>query len=397
MRATETKHKEAENSKTLFDLLTTPRYIVSASALCVMSFISGLGVGTFEKWMEGKDPPLPEKSADEQKPPQPTSASTPIDGILSTESMLDDIKQVAVRPGSPTQLPTGADAILPRPLSPTRIGSGLEELTVPAIDITPPAPSAPPAEVAPVDPTLIPTLGVRHLSEHGLDLIKTFEDCKLTAYRCPGNRWTIGFGHTRTTEKGMKITREKAEALFLSDIQERVQEERRFFESIPMTDRQFDAIASSIFNAYCVDKGRSEFAETARDLIPRLNASVSHDERVGIARKIAVPLCKFNKVRGKVNDGLLRRRLSEALLIAHAREPIVTFHEFNHAKKLACQALGIRSPNKKNEAQFLEKLCEVVFLKKCSDPSSLSPIMLADTANQSAPLGTPSPSQRPPV
>ena len=32
--------------------------------------------------------------------------------------------------------------------------------------------------------------------EAGLHIIKSFEGCRLTAYKCPAGVWTIGYGHT---------------------------------------------------------------------------------------------------------------------------------------------------------------------------------------------------------
>ena len=43
------------------------------------------------------------------------------------------------------------------------------------------------------------------ISEQGLDLIKTFEGLELEAYRCAAGVWTIGYGHTKGVERGMKI------------------------------------------------------------------------------------------------------------------------------------------------------------------------------------------------
>ena len=35
-----------------------------------------------------------------------------------------------------------------------------------------------------------------HISKVGLDLIKKFEGCRLTAYADVAGVWTIGYGHT---------------------------------------------------------------------------------------------------------------------------------------------------------------------------------------------------------
>lgn len=44
-----------------------------------------------------------------------------------------------------------------------------------------------------------------------------FEGLRLGAYQDTGGVWTIGFGHTKTAKKGMKITAEQAVELFEQD------------------------------------------------------------------------------------------------------------------------------------------------------------------------------------
>lgn len=43
-------------------------------------------------------------------------------------------------------------------------------------------------------------------------LLKHFEGCSLTAYRCPAGIWTIGYGETLGITEGMVWTQAKAEA-----------------------------------------------------------------------------------------------------------------------------------------------------------------------------------------
>lgn len=50
--------------------------------------------------------------------------------------------------------------------------------------------------------------------------IKKWEGLKLEAYQCSANVWTIGYGHTKTAHKGMKITNKEAEKLLNMDITE---------------------------------------------------------------------------------------------------------------------------------------------------------------------------------
>lgn len=49
-------------------------------------------------------------------------------------------------------------------------------------------------------------------SSVGLKLIKGFEGCRLTAYKCPAGVWTIGYGHTGGVKSGMMITQAEADA-----------------------------------------------------------------------------------------------------------------------------------------------------------------------------------------
>ena len=44
------------------------------------------------------------------------------------------------------------------------------------------------------------------VSIDGINLIKKYEGCRLTAYKCPAGVWTIGYGHTKNVKCGMKIT-----------------------------------------------------------------------------------------------------------------------------------------------------------------------------------------------
>ena len=56
------------------------------------------------------------------------------------------------------------------------------------------------------------------MNERGIKLIKDFEGCRLTAYKCPAGVWTIGYGHTEGVHSGMKITSLQAEKLLRQDL-----------------------------------------------------------------------------------------------------------------------------------------------------------------------------------
>ncbi|MDJ0691670.1 MAG: lysozyme [Xenococcaceae cyanobacterium MO_188.B32] len=85
------------------------------------------------------------------------------------------------------------------------------------------------------------------ISNKGIALIKRWEGFRDKSYLCPGNVWTIGYGHTGTAKKGMCITRHEAEVLLRHDL--------RYFEAqvvklvkVDITQNQFDALVSFAFN-----------------------------------------------------------------------------------------------------------------------------------------------------
>jgi GH24 family phage-related lysozyme (muramidase) len=58
--------------------------------------------------------------------------------------------------------------------------------------------------------------------EPGLKLIREFEGCHLTAYKCPAGVWTIGWGNTRSVKQGDKITQQQADELLARTVEQEV-------------------------------------------------------------------------------------------------------------------------------------------------------------------------------
>lgn len=151
----------------------------------------------------------------------------------------------------------------------------------------------------------------RHISQDGLDLIKHFEGLYLTAYKCPAEVWTIGYGHTGlkhkdgTVHPGRVITQEKAEQLLRHDMQAF---EKRVASLVraPLNDDQFAALVSFDFNTGALGK---------RTLLKKLNAG----DYVGSADE----LLKWTRAGGKILKGLVRRRQSERNLFLSVRPFLV--------------------------------------------------------------------------
>lgn len=139
-------------------------------------------------------------------------------------------------------------------------------------------------------------------STKGIELIKKYEGCRLTAYKCPAGVWTIGYGHTRGVAKGQKITHKQAEDFLISDL--------KTFEngvnkavSAPINQHQFDALVS-----FCYNCGLKAF-ETST-LLKKLNVK-DYD---GAANEFS----RWNKSNGKVLAGLTKRRAAEKRLFTTA-------------------------------------------------------------------------------
>lgn len=102
-------------------------------------------------------------------------------------------------------------------------------------------------------------------SEEGVDLIKHFEGCRSAAYRCVAGVLTIGFGHTRGVKQGMVISIEDAEALLDEDLADCEREVLAATKGISLTQGQFDALVSFVFNLGAPTLLRSTLLKKLRD------------------------------------------------------------------------------------------------------------------------------------
>ena len=136
------------------------------------------------------------------------------------------------------------------------------------------------------------------ISQEGIALIKKFEGCKLESYLCAANVPTIGYGSTKGIEMGMTISQERAEELFLEDLEVYEDAVNKAVE-LPLHQHQFDALVSWTFNL----GGANLNAST---MLKVLNQGAYED--------VPAQMKRWNKAGGKVLEGLTRRRLAESLL-----------------------------------------------------------------------------------
>ena len=135
------------------------------------------------------------------------------------------------------------------------------------------------------------------ISEKGLALIKSFEGCRLTAYKpVAGEKyWTIGWGHYGADVKeGMTITQARADELLELDIVAYENEVEKTCKYLNLNQNQFDALVSFTFN--CGAKN-----------LQRLTA-----DKTRTKEEIAEHITAYNKgAGGVVLAGLVKRREAE--------------------------------------------------------------------------------------
>ncbi len=136
------------------------------------------------------------------------------------------------------------------------------------------------------------------ISQRGIDLIKRWEGFRDKAYLCPGNVWTIGYGHTKNVYQGMCISKAQAEELLKSDL--------RYFEKavkqlskVELTQGQFDALVSFTFNV-----GVGAFKKST------LLRLVNQGDFLGAAKQFG----RWVNANGKKLPGLVSRRAEEKQL-----------------------------------------------------------------------------------
>ncbi len=147
---------------------------------------------------------------------------------------------------------------------------------------------------------VVKPMGSKRLGSAGLELIKNFEGCRLTAYKPVSTEkyWTIGWGHYGADVKqGMTITQKRADELLLEDVADSVAAVNNPIYC-PLTEslnqNQFDALVSFTFNCG---------AGCLKTLCQ--NRTIS---------EIAAKIPAYNKAGGKVLTGLVGRRTAEQAL-----------------------------------------------------------------------------------
>ena len=136
------------------------------------------------------------------------------------------------------------------------------------------------------------------ISDAGLALLKQFEELRTTAYIDTGGVWTIGWGHVEGVRKGDTCTEALATEWLRHDVR-KAQNAITDLIKTPLTQAQFDALASMVFNI-----GVAAFRDS--ELRKRVNERAFY--------KAVGEMTRWYWDNGKPVRGLMLRRLAEATL-----------------------------------------------------------------------------------
>ena len=139
-------------------------------------------------------------------------------------------------------------------------------------------------------------------SRAAVELIKRFEGYRERAVQLPDGRWMIGYGHVETARQGAQVSQADAETLLIYDLLG-IAKALNAQVFAPLTQNQFDALASFAFNL-----GVDNFSRSG--VLRRLN------EGSPILAACAMELWRKAEVGGEkiVVDALVRRRAAEKAL-----------------------------------------------------------------------------------
>lgn len=132
----------------------------------------------------------------------------------------------------------------------------------------------------------------------GLQLLESFEKCRLEAYQDGGGVWTIGWGHTRGVKAGDTCNQAQADSWLMSDLTEA---ETAIDAAVkyPLNQNQFDALVCLVYNI-----GVEAFQKSTLLKYLNLNKMQMADSE----------FLKWNHDNGVVVLGLVRRRRAERAL-----------------------------------------------------------------------------------
>ena len=140
---------------------------------------------------------------------------------------------------------------------------------------------------------------MRQINDAGLQLLEKAEGYSSVPYQDQAGIWTVGIGHTGSdVHPNSFITHDQALILLQHDLEKAGDAVQRL-TVCPLTDNQFSALVSFVFNV-----GEQAFAtSTLRRKLNNLKYAQAADE-----------FLRWNHIKGVENRGLTARRAAERAL-----------------------------------------------------------------------------------
>lgn len=144
-------------------------------------------------------------------------------------------------------------------------------------------------------------------NENGKNLIKSFESCRLNAYKDATGTLTIGWGHTGSVDGmpiylGMTISQQKADELFDSDLERFENHVNGYHDKYNFTSNEFSALVSFAYNIGSITQLTAKGTRTKT--------------------QIANKMLEYVYSKGKKLQGLVNRRSKERTLFLSSDESI---------------------------------------------------------------------------
>ena len=145
-------------------------------------------------------------------------------------------------------------------------------------------------------------------NKNGKNLIKSFESCRLNAYKDSTGTLTIGWGHTGSVDNkpihlGMKISQQKADELFDMDLERFENHVNGYHDKYNFTSNEFSALVSFAYNVGSITQLTAKGTRTKT--------------------QIANAMLKYVYSKGVKLKGLVNRRTKERNLFLSDEESII--------------------------------------------------------------------------
>lgn len=192
---------------------------------------------------------------------------------------------------------------------------------------------------------------MKNISETGVQLIKSFEGCRLKAYKChiTEKYYTIGWGHYGPdVTPNMVITQQEADRMFLEDMGPYEKKVFKYDDKYNWSQDEFDALVSFCYNIGNIDQ---------------LTANGTRDKKT-----IAEKMLLYVNCNGYKLPGLVRRRQAEHDLFTKVYDgplfPVIP----------AIPEPTLRRRCKNEKVKQLQRACNILFGKSLEEDGSFGPL-----------------------